>query len=253
MNLCLLLNLWNRDIGVGVSLSNLASSVANNGDIGIISGVQIGFQEDDFDKNTNTANQRTLVREIRRARELSPNGIIGVNLMVAINNYEEMLEVAVGEKVDLIISGAGLPRDLPKFVKDSPTKIAPVVSSAKAARLITRLWLRRYDYLPDLIIVEGPGAGGHLGFSLDELEEDYPNLEEIVRDVIEIVKPFEEDLGEKIPIIAAGGIFDGQDISKFLSLGASGVQMRSRFVATKECDAPLEFKQAYVDAREEDI
>lgn len=240
-------------MGVGVSLSNLASAVANNGGIGIISGVQIGFKEDDFDKNTNTANKRAFAKEIRKARKLSPDGIIGVNLMVAIENYEDLLEIAVKEKVDLIISGAGLPKDLPKFIKDSNTKIAPIVSSAKGARLITRLWQRRYDYIPDLIIVEGPDAGGHLGFSLDEIEEDYPDLEEILKDVIEIVKPFEKSSEKKIPIIAAGGIFDGKDISKFLSLGASGVQMGTRFVATEECDASIEFKEAYINVKEKDI
>lgn len=240
-------------MGVGVSLSSLASAVANNGGIGIISGVQIGFREDDFDKNTNTANERALVKEIRKAKDLSPDGIIGVNLMVAINNYDEMVKVAVKEGVDLIISGAGLPKDLPSFVQGTNTKIAPVVSSAKAARLITRLWQRRYDYLPDLIIVEGPDAGGHLGFSLDELEGDYPNLENIVKDVIEVIKPFEESSGKKIPIIAAGGIYDGNHISRYLRLGASGVQMGTRFVATHECDASIEFKNAYVNTKKEDI
>ena len=234
-------------MGVGVSLSNLASAVANQGGIGVISGVQIGFREDDFDKNTDKANERALAKEIRKAKELSPNGIIGVNLMVAIENYVEMVKVCVKEKVDLIISGAGLPKDLPSFVKGTNTKIAPIVSSAKAAKLITKLWQRRYDYLPDLIIVEGPDAGGHLGFSLDELKEDnYPNLKEIIKDVITSINP-------KIPVIAAGGIFDGKDISSFLKLGASGVQMGTRFVATEECDASTEFKNAYVNSKEEDI
>ena len=234
-------------MGVGVSLSRLASAVANRGGIGIISGVQIGFREDDFDKNTFKANERALAKEIRKAKELSPDGIIGVNLMVAIENYVDMVKVCVKEKVDLIISGAGLPKDLPSFVKGSDTKIAPVVSSTKAAKLITKLWQRRYDYLPDLMIVEGPDAGGHLGFSLDELKkENYPNLKEIIKDVITSINP-------QIPVIAAGGIFDGKDISSFLKLGASGVQMGTRFVATEECDASTEFKNAYVNSKEEDI
>ena len=241
-------------MGVGVSLSNLASAVANKGGIGIISGVQIGFREDDFDKNIDKANERALEKEIRKAKKLSPNGIIGVNLMVAIENYVNLVKVCVQEKVDLIISGAGLPKDLPSFVKGSNTKIAPIVSSAKAAKLITRLWKRRYDYLPDLMIVEGPDAGGHLGFSLDELEEEnYPSLKEIVKDVIRTIKPLAESSEKKIPIIAAGGIFDGKDIAKFLKLGANGVQMGTRFVATEECDAPSEFKNAYVSSKEDDI
>lgn len=241
-------------MGVGVSLSNLASTVANAGGIGIISGVQIGFREDDFDKNTEKANVRALVKEIRKARELSPKGILGVNLMVAIKNYKEMVKAAVDEGIDLIISGAGFPKELPSLIKETGVKIAPIVSSSKAAALMTKLWTRRYDYTPDLMIVEGPDAGGHLGFSLDELEDDnYPDLEEIVVDVIETIKPFEEKMNRKIPIIAAGGIYDGKDIAKFLKLGASGVQMGTRFVATDECDASLEYKNAYINAKKEDI
>lgn len=241
-------------MGIGVSLSSLASAVANAGGIGVISGVQIGFREADFDRNTQAANVRALGQEIRKARELSPNGIIGVNLMVAIKNYADMVKACVEEKVDLIISGAGLPKDLPELVKGSETKIAPIVSSGKAAALLTKLWLRRYEYLPDLLIVEGPLAGGHLGYSFDELEsEDIPKLEDLVREVIEAIKPFEESTGRKIPVIAAGGIYDGNDIKRFLSIGAAGVQMGTRFVATHECDASDEFKQNYVDAKEEDI
>ncbi|OLS02075.1 NAD(P)H-dependent flavin oxidoreductase [Tissierella creatinophila] len=241
-------------MGVGVSLSSLASAVANEGGIGIISAVQIGFKEDDFDKNTNKANIRALKREIRKARELSPNGIIGVNIMVAINNYSEMVLTAVEEGIDLIISGAGFPKELPALVEGTDVKIAPIVSSPKAAAVITKLWMRRYEYLPDLMIVEGPDAGGHLGFSLDELEGDsYPDLEEIIEGVIETIKPFEEKKGKKIPIIAAGGIFDGKDIARFLKLGASGVQMGTRFVATNECDASIEYKNAYINAKKEDI
>lgn len=241
-------------MGIGVSLSSLASAVANAGGIGVISGVQVGFREADFDRNTQDANLRGLSKEIRKARELSPNGIIGVNLMVAIKNYADMVKVCVEEKVDLIISGAGLPKDLPELVKESETKIAPIVSSAKAAVLLTKLWLRRYDYLPDLLIVEGPLAGGHLGYSFEELEdENSPKLEDLVSGVIEAIKPFEESTGTKIPVIAAGGIYDGNDIKRFLDLGATGVQMGTRFVATHECDASDEFKKNYVDAKKEDI
>ena len=241
-------------MGVGVSLSNLASAVANYGGIGIISGVQIGFREDDFETNCNEANERALAKEIRKARELSPNGIIGVNLMVAINNYKEMVMTAVNEKIDLIISGAGLPSELPSLVKGSGTKIAPIVSSGKAAAVITKLWKKRYDYLPDIIIVEGPKAGGHLGFSLDQLQGDtLPSLSEIIKDVINAIKPFEEESGLKIPVIAAGGIFDGKDIKKYLNLGATGVQIGTRFVATHECDASIEFKNEYVNSKKDDI
>ena len=241
-------------MGVGVSLSGLASAVANCGGIGVISGVQIGFREDDFETNSEQANIRTMISEIKRARELSPNGIIGMNLMVAIKNYDDMAIVAANAGVDLIISGAGLPSDLPKFVTGTNTKIAPIVSSGKAAALITKLWKRRYDYYPDLIIVEGPEAGGHLGFSFEELDDAKENaLDNIVLDVIKAIKPFEEESGKKIPIIAAGGIYDGKDIAKFLKLGASGVQMGTRFVTTEECDATLEYKESYIKAKKDDI
>ena len=241
-------------MGVGVSLSTLASAVANNGGIGVISGVQIGFREEDFYKKTKEANIRALRKEIRRAKELSPNGIIGVNLMVAIENYAEMVKTAVEEKIDLIISGAGLPKELPELVKDSLTKIAPIVSSGKAAAVITKLWKKRYDRLPDLIILEGPLAGGHLGFSKEELAEDsQKDLKTLLKETIEAIKPFQGDDGQKIPIVVAGGIYNGYDIKEFLDLGADGVQMGTRFVATEECDADIAFKNEYLRAKEEDI
>lgn len=240
-------------MGVGVSLSKLASSVANYGGIGVISGVQIGFREDDFESNCNEANERALAKEIKKARNLSPNGILGVNLMVAMNNYKEMVKVAVNEKIDLIISGAGLPSELPSLVKGSETKIAPIVSSGKAAAVITKLWKKRYDYLPDLVVVEGPMAGGHLGFSLDDLKGDLPSLSDILSDVIKVLKPYEEESGKKIPIIAAGGIYDSKDVKEYINLGANGVQIGTRFVATHECDASDEFKNAYINAKEDDI
>ena len=241
-------------MGVGVSLSKLASAVANYGGIGVISGVQIGFREEDFETNCNESNERALAKEIRKTRELSPNGILGVNLMVAINNYKEMVMIAVNEKIDLIISGAGLPSELPLLVKGSETKIAPIVSSGKAAAVITKLWKKRYDYLPDLIVVEGPLAGGHLGFSFDQLQEGtHSSLSEIINDVLIAIKPYEEESGKKIPVIAAGGIYTGADIKKYLDLGATGVQIGTRFVATHECDASIEFKNAYIDSKEDEI
>lgn len=241
-------------MGVGVSRSRLASAVANQGGIGIISGAQIGFTEPDFENNNLAANIRALRREIRKARELSPNGIIGVNFMVAMNHYKELALTAVEEKIDLIISGAGLPKSLPEFVKGTKTKIAPVVSSGKAAQLITKMWDRKYNYLPDLVIVEGPDAGGHLGFTLDQLMAN-PKIEltQILKDVKESLSSFQEKYKKAIPIIAAGGIFDGFDIAKYLKAGASGVQMGTRFVATEECDADIKFKEAYINSKNEDI
>lgn len=240
-------------MGIGVSLSRLASAVANAGGIGIISGAQPGYKEPDFRTDNESANLRGLEKEIKQARSLSPEGIIGVNFLASVTNYTDMVKLAVKEKVDLIISGAGLPKNLPSFVQGTDTKIAPIVSSGKAAATITKLWVRKYDYLPDAIIVEGPKAGGHLGFSVEELKGSLPNIKDIVKEVISAVKDFEEKYGKKIPVIAAGGVFTGQDMAECIEEGAAGVQMGTRFVATEECDADENFKQAYIDAKEEDI
>jgi nitronate monooxygenase len=241
-------------MGVGVSLSGLSSAVANEGGIGIISTAQIGYNEKDFVTNAKEANKRALRNEIRRARELSPKGIIGINIMVAMNNYEELSSIALEEGIDLIISGAGLPLNLPKIAKGFKTKLAPIVSSAKAAIVISKMWDRKDNCAADLIVVEGPEAGGHLGFSMEALiEKKTQDLKEIVKEVIEAIKPFEEKYNKKIPVVAAGGIFTGADIAEFIKLGASGVQMATRFVATDECDASLAFKMAYINSKQEDI
>jgi NAD(P)H-dependent flavin oxidoreductase YrpB (nitropropane dioxygenase family) len=174
--------------------------------------------------------------------------------MTAINNFDDMVRTAVKAKVDIIFSGAGLPMKLPELVKGSMTKIAPIVSSGKVAQLICRQWDKKHSYLPDAIIVEGPEAGGHLGFSLEQLDDiENFSLVKLVKEVLEAIAPFEEKYGRKIPIIAGGGIHDGKDIGDVLSAGAAGVQMATRFVATHECDASDAFKQAYLDAAEGDV
>lgn len=241
-------------MGVGVSLAHLAAAVANEGGIGIISGAQTGFKEPDFKRDNFHANVVGLVKEIQEARALSPKGIIGVNFLAAAQNYSELVLAAVKEKVDVIISGAGLPKNLPELVQGSATKIIPIVSSGKAASTISKMWDRSYNRIPDAIIVEGPLAGGHLGFDFEELINDnFKSLKEIVQEVLSAIVPYEEKYQTKIPVIAAGGIFDGKDIAEYLELGASGVQIASRFVATEECDAHINFKQAYVDAKEDEI
>ncbi|MDW8801585.1 nitronate monooxygenase family protein [Clostridium sp. A1-XYC3] len=240
-------------MGVGVSGWKLSSAVANEGGIGVISGVQIGYREPDFETNTKEANIRALKKEIRKAREISPKGILGVNLMVAITNYDDMVKACVEEQVDIIISGAGLPLSLPKLVEGSNTKIAPIVSSGKAAMVITKQWTKKYSRIPDVVIVEGPEAGGHLGFDLEQLGSGKSSLKDIVPEVIEALKPFEEEYGKKIPVVAAGGIYTGEDIAEFLKLGAAGVQMATRFVATEECDADINYKKAYVNSDESNI
>lgn len=238
-------------MGIGVSLSNLAAAVANEGGIGTISGVQIGFREPDFLVNPIEANLRAIGTEIRKAREKT-RGIIAMNLMAAMNNYELYVKKAVEEKIDLIISGAGLPLSLPKLVKDSTTKIAPIVSSAKAAKIIINSWLK-HDRLPDAIVVEGPLAGGHLGFKHEELiENKCKSLREITVEVKELVKSYESEYGVNIPVISAGGIRTRENIEELISAGADGVQLASIFVTTVECDAHENFKQSYVNAGDDD-
>jgi nitronate monooxygenase len=240
-------------MGIGISLSGLASAIANEGGIGVIATAGIGMLEPDYYTNFSEANIRALRKEIRQARELT-NGIIGVNIMVALSNFDDMVKTAVEEAVDIIFSGAGLPLTLPQFLTDSSkTKLVPIVSSGRAAKVISQKWLNDYNYAPDAFVVEGTKAGGHLGFKLKQLDDPNYALANLVTDVIEKVKPFEAETGKLIPVIAGGGIYTGQDIYDMIQLGAAGVQMGTRFVTTVECDASIEFKQSYIDAKKEDI
>ena len=236
-------------------MHRLAGTVSKEGGIGVISTADIGYQEPDFNENPMAANLRAIGKEIKKAREIAgEDKILGVNVMVALRNYAEIVKECVKQKIDLIISGAGIPKDLPEYVKGTKTKIAPIVSSLRCCKLIVEHWKKKYDYIPDMIVIEGPEAGGHLGFKESELiSEDMPKLEDITTDVVDYIKDVEKETGKEIPVIAAGGIWDGKDIKKFLGLGASGVQMATRFVATDECDASQEFKEAYVNAKQEDI
>ena len=242
-------------MGVGVSLHNLAGNVSKEGGIGIISTADIGYQEDDFAQNPMKANLRAIGKEIEKARKIAgEDKILGVNIMVAMKNYADIVKECVKQKIDLIISGAGIPKELPEYVKGSKTKIAPIVSSLRCCKLIVKHWINKYDYVPDMIVIEGTEAGGHLGFKPEELVEgNKPKLEDITTEVVDYIKKIEEETGKEIPVIAAGGIWDGKDIKRFLDLGATGVQMATRFVATDECDASDDFKQAYVNAKKDDI
>lgn len=236
-------------MGVRVSRAGLAAAVANVGGIGVIAGVGLGKFEDKPGKEFVQVNDDALRAEIKIAKKLS-RGVIGVNLMVVLSNYENLVKVAVEEKIDLIISGAGLPLDLPGLIGDKNIKLIPIVSSAKALRVICKRWKQRYDKLPDAVIVEGAMAGGHIGFSYEDvLKGTAPALDEILAEVIAVANGF----GDPIPVIAAGGIFDGKDIARVLKLGAAGVQMGTRFVTTHECDVHPVFKQAYLDAKQDDI
>lgn len=240
-------------MGVGISLSGLSAAVANAGGIGVIATAGIGMDEPDYFKNFLQANLRALREEIRKARAAT-QGVLGVNIMVALSNYAEIVKTAIEEKIDIVFSGAGMPMTLPEHrPKGSETKLVPIVSSGRAAGILCKRWMTKYSVLPDAFVVEGPMAGGHLGFKAEQLTDDEHKLEKLVVDVIEAVKPFADEAGRPIPVIAAGGIYTGEDILRFLKLGASGVQMGTRFVATHECDASAEFKQMYIDAKQEDL
>ena len=236
-------------MGVRISGANLASAVANTGCMGVIASAGIGQFENFTASEFTKLNETALRSEIRKAKSLS-SGPIGVNIMVALADYENLVQAAVDENVDAIISGAGLPLNLPKFLNGKDIKLIPVVSSARTLAIICKKWKNNFDKLPDAVIVEGPRAGGHLGYSHQSINDDTaPGLAEIIVEVVELANSFTP----AIPVIAAGGIFDGNDIADFLKLGASGVQMATRFVCTDECDAHINFKQAYLNSKAQDI
>ncbi len=240
-------------MGVGISLSGMATAVANQGGVGVIASAGLGMlyrkEGGDYLENSIIG----LKEELRKAREKT-RGIIGINVMVAMSNFADMVKTAIAEKADIIFSGGGLPLNLPSFLtKESTTKLVPIVSSARAARLICSKWKQNFNYLPDAIVVEGPKAGGHLGFKVNEIEDKNFALEQLIPEVVAVAQEFENTYDVKIPIIAAGGIYTGQNILDFMKLGASGVQMGTRFVTTTECDASDEFKQSYINANSDDI
>ena len=240
-------------MGVGISLSGLASAVANEGGVGVISSAGLGLLYRNLSKDYIQASIMGLKEELRKAREKT-KGVIGVNVMVAMSNFADMVKTAIAEKADIIFSGAGLPLNLPSFLqKDSVTKLVPIVSSARAARVITEKWHNLYNYLPDAFVVEGPKAGGHLGFKDEQINDEHFSLEHILPEVIDEVKDIETHYGKNIPVIVAGGIYTGEDIKRFREMGAAGVQMGTRFVTTEECDASDIFKQTYIEAKQEDI
>lgn len=242
-------------MGVGVSLSSLAGHVMKEGGMGVISAAHPGYACADFRKDSIHANCEAIKEECAKARMISQgNGLLGVNIMVASTDYDRYVQAAVEAGADAIISGAGLPLHLPALTKGSEILIAPIVSSAKAARLILRSWDKHYESCPDFIVIEGSEAGGHLGFRKEELlEGTCQPLEQIVSEVLQLLPTYEEKYQKKIPVFAAGGIYDGEDIARMIRLGAAGVQMATRFIATYECDANDSFKQAVLDCKKEDI
>ena len=252
-------------MGIGISLSGLAGAVAKAGGIGIISAAQIGFREPDFDQNPLEANLRALKKEYEKARNIAPQGVIGFNIMVAMRHYEKYVAAAVEAGADIIVSGAGLPTDLPRIVKEteeniknreSRTRLAPIVSTDRSAKVLLKYWDKKYGIVPDLVVIEGPNAGGHLGFTKEQIyqyedrAEDY--AQEIKR-ILQTVAEYGTRYGKKIPVAVGGGICTREQAEYAFSLGVDAIQVATRFVTTEECDADVRYKQAYIRAKEEDI
>lgn len=248
-------------MGIGISLGRLAGAVAKEGGVGIISAAQIGYREPDFDDNTKEANLRAIQTEYAKARAIAPDGVIGFNIMAAMRDYEDYVRAAAGTGADLIISGAGLPTELPRIAGDSEVKLAPIVSTAKSAKVILKYWDRKYKRVPDLLVIEGPRAGGHLGFTLDQLKEYLPedqekhllSYEAEIRDILSLVREYEEVYHCRIPTALAGGISSREQAAHAFSMGVDAIQTATRFVTTEECDADIRYKEAYLRASADDI
>ncbi|MFO8051981.1 MAG: nitronate monooxygenase [Thermoplasmatota archaeon] len=244
-------------MSVGISLGGLASAVANAGGIGVIGAAGLGASEPDISVNWDMANKRALKREIRMARRIS-DGLIGINIMMALSDYDTIIKTSFEEGLDIVFIGSGLLLRLPDTLdmdelKEQKTKIIPIVSSAKGARIMFTYWAKNYDHVPDGVVLEGPLAGGHLGFTKEMIDDPQFELENLLPQTLEVIEPFREKFDKDIPVIPAGGIYTGEDIYRFMKMGASGVQMATRFVATHECDASYAFKEMYINAKKDDL
>ena len=241
-------------MGIGVSLGNLAGSVAKTGGVGTISAAQIGFRKEEFKTNPKVANLKAIEEEYKKAREIAPKGIIGFNIMVAMKYYKEYVQCAIKAGADFIVSGAGLPLDLPAYVEECKTKIAPIVSTAKSAKVILKSWDRKYKRTADMVVIEGPQAGGHLGFTNTQLEQyTHDVYKQEVSKIMEAVQEYEEKYNYHIPIILGGGISSKERAEEAFDLGVDAIQVASRFITTQECDADVKYKEAYVHANESDV
>ena len=233
-------------MGVGISLSGLSSAVANEGGVGVISSVGLGLLKPQKGLNYTEANKAALRNEIKKARQKT-NGVLGLNVMVALTDFDELVKLGLDEKIDILFLGAGLPIKFPQTISreelhNTKTKFVPIVSSGRAAKLIFEVWTKKFGRIPDAVVVEGPLAGGHLGFKYDQIDNPDMTLEKLIPEVISALKGFEKDYNTKIPVIAAGGIYTGADLHKFFEFGASGVQMGTGVVATEECGASPEVR-----------
>ncbi len=243
-------------MGIGVSLSGLASAVANQGGIGVISAVAIGMTDPDYKNNLRESNLIALRREIQRAKSMT-NGIIGVNIMMAVSDFDQLLTVSLEEQIDIVFVGAGLPiGSIFEQFKDTKTKFAPIVSSARAAKLIFQHWSDKMGRIPDALVIEGPLAGGHLGYAKNDVVHPANNLQtltQIINETLPVIHEFEIQYNREIPIIAGGGVYSGGDIFDILKTGAKGVQMGSRFITTNECDVSIAFKNEFINSDENSI
>ena len=242
-------------MGVGISLSGLVGSVMRENAMGVLSFAHPGYRSKSFIRNTLIDNFNAMKEEVEKARKISQGkGLLGVNVMVATTDYANYVKECVKLGVDAIISGAGLPLNLPELTKGSSVLLAPIISSAKALNLVLRRWDLHHNKTPDFIVIEGSEAGGHLGFKKEDVVNNTcESLDKILDDSLKLITSYEEKYKHKIPIFVAGGIFTGDDIANYIKKGASGVQMGTRFIATEECDAHQDYKEMFVKATKEDI
>lgn len=248
-------------MGVGVSLDRLAGAVAACGGMGTISTAMCGFAEPDFEQDPRGANLRALARQVRRAKEIARGaGLVAVNAMVATSQYADSVRAALKAGVDAVVCGAGLPKDLPAIAAEIPecgAALAPIVSGGRAASLICKLWDKHYGRVPDFVVLEGPLAGGHLGFSKEDAQEAQAGrpkpLSALLREVLDVLAPFREKYDRDIPVFVAGGVKGGAEMRRYMDEGAAGAQFATRFIATAECDASPAYKQALLSAGPEDI
>lgn len=242
-------------MGVGVSMGGLAGAVAAQGAMGTLSTADAGWNEPDFAAHPQQANLRALRREVQRAKRLAAGaGLVAVNAMVATRQYADSVRTALEAGADAIVSGAGLPLELPALAEGFEALLAPIVSGPRAAQLICRTWAKRYGRVPDFVVLEGCQAGGHLGFEeADLLSGRCTPLSRLIPEVLAALRPFEEKFGRAIPLFCAGGVATGAEMARCTRLGAAGAQLATRFIATEECDAGQGYKDVLLAARPEDL